>query len=91
MKMTFKSKNEIVKYRLLVMNIDKKWVPWRVGCNLDLDWFQVTRCIERLRIWKRGWVGKRDFPIMKFKLVELKAAFDCTENQVLTTVEESTL
>lgn len=91
--MKYKTKNEIVTYRIFVMNSDGKWKPYHAGCRKDLNWMEADMCIERLRTLKRGWIGKGEFPIRKIKLMEFKneLEMEITENMVCGTVEESKL
>ena len=83
---------ETVKYRLFVKTTDGKWISQQLpGCRGGLTWMQAQKRLDRLRLWKEGWVGKREFPIKKIRLVEVRTKVKYTEETAEEVVSEGDL
>lgn len=83
-KMKLQTEDTDIRYMVFAETTDGRSVLQHVGCDRILDWIQARSIVERFRKWKRGWIGKREFPVKSLKLVEIKT------NRKLELVETTT-
>ena len=72
--MKLQSKHIDTRYMVFAVMTDGKEVLHHVGCERILDWIQVRSVVEKFRTWKRGWIGKREFPVKYLKLVDIETS-----------------
>lgn len=88
--MTFNYNDEDTKYRLYAVRNDGKVIPQRVGCQVNLTWYQAHGRIEQIKQMKAAWIAKREFPVKKMKIVEIstRRKHIVEEETIKSTTEE---
>ncbi len=76
--MLSKSKFVDAKYLLFTLDAKGKWRKW-LPSKSSVSQIEAEQRIQYLKDLKRGWIGKRKFPIKKVKLVKIETIVECTE------------
>lgn len=65
------------KYQLFTLDAKGKWRQW-LPSKSSISQIEAEQHIKYLKDLKRGWIGKRKFPIKKVKLVK-ETIVECIE------------